>query len=56
MASLRDSIQVNLDRERINGIIISPTKRKEMQQMIDEEKKKFKRLKTNNRDKKMISP
>jgi len=44
MAGLRDIIQVNLDRERINGLVISPTKRKEMQEIIEEEKKKYKRL------------
>lgn len=32
------------DRERINGIVISPHKRREMQELIEDEQRRLKRL------------
>jgi hypothetical protein len=41
---MRDEITMASDRERVSGIIISPQKRKEMHELLDDEKKKLKRL------------
>lgn len=43
-ASVRDEQAVASDRERISGVVISPQKRREMQEMIEEERKRLKRL------------
>lgn len=53
VAAIRDEAAAASIRERINGIVISPQKRKEMQELIDEEKKRLKRLspKANDRSK-----
>ena len=32
------------DRERINGVSISPQKRREMQELLEEERKRLKRI------------
>lgn len=49
---MKDEINIINDRERINGIIISPQKRKEMMELIDEERKKIKKLSPNIKEKK----
>lgn len=52
MLAMKDEINIINDRERINGIIISPQKRKEMMELIDEERKKIKKLSPNIKEKK----
>lgn len=44
VAAMRDETAVATDRERISGVVISPQKRREMQELIEDEKKRLKRL------------
>lgn len=44
MGPMRDQTSIHNDRERISSVVISTQKRKEMQQILDEQKKKLKRL------------
>jgi hypothetical protein len=41
---MRDEITIASDRERLNKVTISPQKRKEMQDLLEDEKKRLKRL------------
>lgn len=45
---MRDEVKVRLDQERIKSVIISPNKRKEIQDLIEGEyKRKVKRIEPN---------
>lgn len=44
VSAMRDEMTVASDRERINGVVISPQKRREMQELIEDEKRRLKRL------------